>query len=132
MWSHLGTIHCLSGRGRCWNLRGGDHANERFFDGICNNAKSLPKCQKPAFLTFINKFRFPLGPPTLLRTKNQFYILCTQRIAKNFPNRRLLFLSLSVFFFWGGGGGGRGHLKYFRLQRGWEHPTKFLMKRESS
>ena len=33
-------------------------------DYICNNANSLPECQKPAFLTF-RKFRFSRGsvPP---------------------------------------------------------------------
>lgn len=68
---------------------------------------------------------FPWVPPTLLRTKNQFYILCTQRNAKNFPNRQsALSLPLCLFL-----EGGRAHLKYYRLQRGWEHPTKFLMKR---
>ena len=129
MWSHLGTIHCLSGRGRCWNLRGGDHANERFFDGICNNAKSLPKCQKAAFLTFINKFRFPLGSPYFIAyQKSILHLMYTTKCKKLSKSTVCSFSPFLSFFF----GGGRGHLKYFSLQRGWEHPTKFLMRRESS
>ena len=94
----------------------GESCQKPFFDGICNNAKSLPKCQKPAFLTFINKLRFELAPRFPLlncvpKINSTFYVL--HQNAKNLPNRQsALSLHLCPFLEGGGGGGGRGHLKY--------------------
>lgn len=68
---------------------------------------------------------FPL-PYCVPKINFTFYVL--NEMQKNLPNRQsALSLSLCLFL-----EGRRGHLKYFRLQREWEHPTKCLMKRESS
>ena len=53
-----------------------------------NNAKSVPECQKPAFLTFrrISNFRREAapGPPTLLCAKRQFYPSKMQKCIKEY------------------------------------------------
>lgn len=126
MWSHSGTIHCLSGRGRCWDLRG-IMPKKGFLQKVYQNAKL-----KPAFLTFINKFRSPLDSPYFIAYQKSILHCMHSTKCKNISKSTVCSFSpsLSFFFF---RGGGRDHLKYFRLQRGWEsHPTKFLMKRESS
>ena len=82
----------------------GGHPKKSFkfsSDCICNNANSLPGCQKPAFLTFRN-FKFSRGsmpPDSLLYyaprqndvcTKRQFYPTKMQKSIKAYEMERFI------------------------------------------
>lgn len=92
-------------QGALLGFKGGDHAQKRFFDGICNNEKSLPKCQKPAFLTFINKFRFPLGSPYLTAYQKSILHFMYSTKCKKLSKSTVCSFCPSLTFFGRSGGG---------------------------
>ena len=58
-------------------------------DVICNNAKSLPECQKPAFLTFRGSSNFPgeAWTPYFIMHQKAILSLLNAKMHKSIPNR---------------------------------------------
>ena len=109
-------------------------------DGICKKAKSLPECQKPAFLTFRGSSNFPgeachripyfiKGQKAILPSKMQKRIKAYQIecfIRKKITNSVESFSVSLSFLFWGEAGAGRGSSQLISDTRRGPPPKKIV------
>lgn len=102
MWSHLGTIHCLSGKGRCWDLRG-IMPKKGFLTVSVILQKVYQNAKNQRFWRSQTNSDFPWVTLLYCVPKINFTFYVLNEMQKTFQIDNLLFLSLSVFFWRGEG-----------------------------